>query len=86
MIATNREAEEDPYLVLRHLFDAARRSSVSDKEWHFFGSNTEPGRVIFTEYEHEFTGDRVSCQSYRYDEETGKYMSHMFTFRKGVKP
>ncbi len=77
--ATNTLPNGSTYAVLRHLFSEAMESSTGDKRWSFYGSHTDPGNEIATEYVHEFTGDRIRCVSSDYDGKT--YRHQWFTFR-----
>lgn len=76
----NGEIETDEYRILRHLFAEATTSSVGDKRWSFYGSHTNPDEVVFTEYSHDISGDRISCRSSDYS--GGVYRQHIFTFKR----
>jgi hypothetical protein len=80
--AFSRECGADDYHILRHLFNEAMKSSVSDKRWHLFATFSNPGVVMFTEYEHCGSGDHVSCQSFGYADEV--YKTHIFTFKQAI--
>ncbi len=65
--AVNTDSEQgSQYAILRHLFDSAVESSLSDRRWVIYGTYSEPGRTMLTEYQHAHTGDRVKCQSFDY--------------------
>jgi hypothetical protein len=82
--AASSSEGSDEYRVLRHLFSEAVESSVGDRRWIFFGSNTEPEHRVVTEYMHEHTRDRIKCESDDYED--GKYRRHLFTYRQGTEP
>jgi len=79
LISVNTDPDKTTYYALRHLFDGARVSSVSDKHWKISSTMTEPEKCVFTEYWHEPTEDTISCQSFNYDGE--RFTKHLFMFR-----
>jgi hypothetical protein len=78
--AFSRECGADDYHILRHLFNEAMQSSVSDKRWRIYATFSDHGKLMFTEYEQRGSGDRISCQSFGYAD--GEYKNHIFTFKQ----
>jgi len=83
-LAVNNAAEKDGdlYHILRHLFYGAQRSSVTDRKWCLSATLTDIEECIMTEYEHR-CGDKISCQSFGYED--GEYQCHIFTFTQAKK-
>ena len=78
---TNADREDggvERYKILRHLFNAAVESSVSDRRWVIFSTFTDPGRTILTEYECATSGDRIKSQAFDFSD--GVYRKIMYTF------
>ena len=73
----------DKYAMLRHVFSEAMRSSVTDKRWGLSSCYTDPGRIVMTEYAHKVSSDKISCESFDHDTETGEYRKHLFKFSQG---
>lgn len=72
----------DDYHILRHLFNEAMKSSISDKRWAISATFSDPGTTMLTEYYHIDSGDMIQCQSFDYAD--GKYQRHIFTFKQDV--
>ena len=80
--AFSRESGRDDYHIMRHLFNEAMKSSVSDKRWAISSTFSDPGHTMMTEYYHRESGDMIQCQSFDYAD--GKYQRHIFTFKQDV--
>ena len=88
-IASNHETAVviDSYAMMRHLFNEAKRSSITDLRWGLSSTHSDPRISMFTEYQHHYSGDRISCESFDFDDthkETGGYRRHTFTFSQGA--
>ena len=83
-LAVNNAAEKDGdlYHILRHLFGMVQASSMTGRDWTVASTITDIEVCIMTEYEHR-CGDRISCQSFGFED--GEYRCHIFTFTQAKK-
>lgn len=72
---------------MRHIFTEAQHSSITNARWELSATYSDPNRLMMTEYTHKASGDRISCESFDYDELhkfTGGYKKHLFKFSQGA--
>ena len=79
--STNKYSWRDEYHILRHLFTEVSRSI--DGRWQLQSTLNQPGKVMITRYIHTASGNIIGCESFDYNDASGEYESHIFTFKQG---